>query len=475
MSGGPVRKAATAGKAAHAVFRLDATTILWILGSGIGLLPLALMALVALIVILFALSMFGATMTTVPDPSASGSLPPGTQAIIDMHGGNGTGTFASTEVPDADLVAPIKQAAGRCDLLTPIILAAQIEYASGFDTTKKGPEGRSGLSQLTPEIFDKYGEDDDDSGEASMLDAEDDIHAHARYFCYLAREIKKLTDAGEALGDRLTLTLMAFEMGLEAVKLNGGMPVIDPTSYPFQVRLLFATYTTDGTAKFPTTPASTVTPAPVKRASTTAAKFSEAQFHELFPSRNTLYSYAGLTDAMTKFPAFAGTGDEQARNRELAAFFGNIDHESGGLVQTEEIDQAAWGNYCDLSRAYRCPAGQTAYHGRGPIQLSWNYNYKAAGEALGIDLLNKPDLVKTDSSVAWQTALWFWMTQTSAGSTTAHDAINGGGGYGATIRIVNGIECGGGNPAQISSRVNSYQRVASILDVDPGDASTLTC
>ena len=110
----------------------------------------------------------------------------------------------------------------------------------------------------------------------------------------------------------------------------------------------------------------------------------------MFPNRNSFYTYAGLTDAMAKFPDFAGTGDEQTRKRELAAFLANVDHESGGLVHVEEINRAAWGNYCDAGQPYGCPAGQTAYHGRGPIQLSWNTNYKAAGDALGIDLLNKP-------------------------------------------------------------------------------------
>ncbi|RIV40381.1 chitinase [Micromonospora radicis] len=196
----------------------------------------------------------------------------------------------------------------------------------------------------------------------------------------------------------------------------------------------------------------------------------------MFPNRNSFYSYSGLTDAMAKFPAFAGTGDERTRKRELAAFLANIDHESGGLVHVEEINQAAWGDYCDTGQPYGCPAGQRAYHGRGPIQLSWNTNYKAAGDALGLDLLNNPDLVKEDASVAWQTALWFWMTQSGAGTMTAHSAITGGGGFGETIRTINGaLECGGRNTAQVQARVDAYERFAATLGVDPGDEGTLRC
>ncbi|MEV6811001.1 glycoside hydrolase family 19 protein, partial [Micromonospora sp. NPDC051296] len=384
---------------------------------------------------------------------------------------------------------PIRAAAKKCDLLTPVIIAAQIEYASGFDADKEGPQGRKGLSQLTPEVFDEYGEDDDDSGEASVLDAEDSIHAHARYFCHLADETRRLLKANEVVGDHLTLTLMAWDVGLETVKAQGGMPVLALGSYPFQIRGLFAQFTTDGSdsesdpdGSEPEPDADSATALPVQDDSDNApdadgtALLSGSDFAAMFPSRNSFYSYAGLTDAMGKFPAFAGTGDEQTRKRELAAFLANIDHESGGLVHVEEINRAAWGNYCDTGQPYGCPAGQTAYHGRGPIQLSWNTNYKAAGDALGLDLLNEPDLVKTDASVAWQTALWFWMTQSGAGTMTAHDAITGGGGFGETIRTINGaLECGGRNTAQVQARVDAYQRFAATLGVDPGDESSLRC
>ncbi|GAA1939077.1 hypothetical protein GCM10009797_35700 [Nocardioides hwasunensis] len=209
-------------------------------------------------------------------------------------------------------------------------------------------------------------------------------------------------------------------------------------------------------------------PAPV--ASTQLAGFpvSEAQFNEMFPSRIAFYTYSGLLDAAGKFPAFTGTGDDTQRLREAAAFLANIDHESGQLRYVEEIDQSNWPLYCDTTQPYGCPAGQSAYHGRGPIQLSWNFNYKAAGDALGIDLLNNPDLVKNDASVAWQTGVWYWMTQSGPNNMPAHDAISAQG-FGGTIRSINGsLECDGGNPGQVQSRVDTYLRFAQILGVDPG-------
>ncbi|GIJ75751.1 Chitinase class I [Micromonospora phaseoli] len=480
-----LKKMQAAGQATKSLTKPDSAQLLWLVISVVGMFPLVVLATLALIILLIIFAMAGGSQMTssAPDSSESSESPTSTNALIELAGGDGRGTFDATNVPDQDLVAPIRAAARKCDLLTPVIIAAQIDYASAFDADKEGPQGRKGLSQLTSEVFDEYGEDDDDSGEASVLDAEDSIHAHARYFCHLANEIRRLLDDKEVVGDHLTLTLMAWEMGLEAVKAQGGMPVLALGSYPFQIRGLFAKYTGDGESDADDPePSASATALPAQDGSEDdtdadgAALLSASAFDAMFPSRNSFYSYAGLTDAMRKFPTFAGTGDEQTRKRELAAFLANIDHESGGLVHVEEINQAAWGNYCDTGQPYGCPAGQTAYHGRGPIQLSWNTNYKAAGDALGLDLLNEPDLVKDDASVAWQTALWFWMTQRGAGTVTAHDAITGGGGFGETIRSINGaLECGGGNPAQVQARVDAYRRFAARLGVDPGAESSLRC
>lgn len=199
------------------------------------------------------------------------------------------------------------------------------------------------------------------------------------------------------------------------------------------------------------------------------AVVSEAQFNQIFPNRNPFYTYAGLVAATNTYPAFAGTGDLAMKKREAAAALANFHHETGGLVYVTEIAQ---GEYCgdwDGNPA-TCPcAPGKRYYGRGPIQLSWNGNYCAAGAALGLDLRANPDLVQQNATVAWQTALWFWMTQAGAGFRPAHDSIVGNFGFGETIRTINGaLECNGGNPGQVQSRINEFNRILNILGSSAG-------
>ncbi|EOD69326.1 chitinase [Amycolatopsis vancoresmycina] len=207
-----------------------------------------------------------------------------------------------------------------------------------------------------------------------------------------------------------------------------------------------------------------------------AASFvvGEAQFEQMFPGRNAFYTYGGLTAALSAYPGFATTGDDTVQKQEAAAFLANVSHETGGLVYVVEQNTANYPHYCDTSQPYGCPAGTAAYYGRGPIQLSWNFNYKAAGDALGIDLLGNPYLVEQDTAVAWKTGLWYWNTQSGPGTMTPHDAMVNGRGFGETIRSINGsLECNGGNPAQVQSRIDLYTRFAGILGVPTG--GSLSC
>ncbi len=208
---------------------------------------------------------------------------------------------------------------------------------------------------------------------------------------------------------------------------------------------------------------------------------SRSQFNALFPTRNKLYTYKGFISAAATFPGFMTTGDFEVRRREAAAFFANIAHESCNLECTVELNTANYDNYCDARTATQNGFTATCdkngrrfqYYGRGPIQLSWNFNYRAAGDALGLDLLHNPDLVATDSKTAWRTAIWFWMNSKGAGSFTPHNAITTGRGFGETIRSINGaLECDGKEPAKVRSRVNNYLRFVKVLWTSVGPGKT---
>lgn len=198
--------------------------------------------------------------------------------------------------------------------------------------------------------------------------------------------------------------------------------------------------------------------------------FTEEQFGLMFPLRNPLYTYQRLVEVMGAYPAFVTTGDETTRRRETAAFLANVNHETGGLSMLVESNTANYSNYCSTWPPYGCPAGRAAYYGRGPLQLTWNMNYKIAGEALGVDLLNDPWLLERDGALAWRTAVWYWMTRRGAAATTPHDSMVSGAGFGQTIRSINGkAECDGARPTSVRSRVNAYLKFTGILRVTPGD------
>ncbi|OIT06513.1 basic endochitinase, partial [Nicotiana attenuata] len=144
-------------------------------------------------------------------------------------------------------------------------------------------------------------------------------------------------------------------------------------------------------------------------------------------------------------------------------------------------EQGSPPNYCVANQQWPCAPGKN-YFGRGPIQISYNYNYGPAGRAIGRDLLNNPDLVANDAVVSFKTALWFWMTPQQP-KPSAHDVITGRWtpsaadlaarrvpGFGVITNIINGgIECNKGSNAQMQSRIGFYRRYCQILGVDPGN------
>lgn len=181
---------------------------------------------------------------------------------------------------------------------------------------------------------------------------------------------------------------------------------------------------------------------------------------------NGFYTYDAFIAAANTYSAFGNTGSSDVQKQELAAFFANVAHETGSGCYVEEINKDT---YCASSAP--CASGQQ-YYGRGPLQLTWNYNYQAAGQAIGFDGINNPSIVAQDPTTSFETALWFWMTQQSP---TCHDAMVNGQGFGATINAINGgLECGSSaDQAEQQDRITRYQSFCSILGVDPGN--NLTC
>ncbi|XP_073308809.1 chitinase 5-like [Primulina huaijiensis] len=172
------------------------------------------------------------------------------------------------------------------------------------------------------------------------------------------------------------------------------------------------------------------------------------------------YSRTVFLESLDPYPRFA-SGSNDVAKREIAAFFAHVTHETGSLCHIEEINGESY-DYCDSGNTqYPCVPGKK-YFGRGPIQLSWNYNYGAAGQSIGFDGLDFPDIVARDPVISFETALWFCM------NNNCHNAITSGQGFGATIRAINGMECDGGNQATVNSRVKYFTNYCSQFGVEPG-------
>ena len=116
-----------------------------------------------------------------------------------------------------------------------------------------------------------------------------------------------------------------------------------------------------------------------------------------------------------------------------AAFLSQVGHESGGLRWLTEL----WGPTPTQERYEgRKDLGNTEagdgykYRGRGLLQTTGRYNYAKTGEALGLDLLDMPELLATPEAAA-RSAAWFWQAHKLNAPADAGD-------YVAITRKING-------------------------------------
>uniref|UniRef100_A0ACD5X8B2 Uncharacterized protein n=1 Tax=Avena sativa TaxID=4498 RepID=A0ACD5X8B2_AVESA len=226
--------------------------------------------------------------------------------------------------------------------------------------------------------------------------------------------------------------------------------------------------------------------------------FKAHHFEELFPRRNDsiahaagFWSYQAFIAAASLFEprGFGTTGGEETGVKEVAAFLGHVGaRTSCGYFYPNPV---AWGlcynremspdqnYYCDNSNElYRCVEG-VRYYGRGALPVYWNYNYGIIGKGINQDLLSHPELLEQNATIAFEAAIWRWMTPVKRRQPSAHDVFVGNWkptksdtlskrypGFGATMNIIYGDRiCGRGFVGEMDFTISHYQHYLDLMGV----------
>ncbi|HAF98873.1 chitinase [Paenibacillus lactis] len=198
---------------------------------------------------------------------------------------------------------------------------------------------------------------------------------------------------------------------------------------------------------------------------------------------------------------FLKEGFKKDRKRELAAFLANLSHETGGGWATAPGGPLRWGLFWNENIAGRTGANPDAfvdpesaelypgtpgkrYYGRGPIMLSWNFNYGLFSSIIYGDksvLLDQPEIVAADGKIGYMTAILFWMTPQNPKPSdhdvmvgkwkpSALDKFRGLGdpGFGTTIIVLNGLEANLGETegSPVQRRAGHYRDITARIGVD---------
>jgi predicted chitinase len=126
-----------------------------------------------------------------------------------------------------------------------------------------------------------------------------------------------------------------------------------------------------------------------------------------------------------------------------------------------------------------CPGGYRQYFGRGPLQLTWENNYKVMGSKLvpSVDLLANPAIVADNTKdISWRTSLRFWFDSDFLcggkwgelqSLPTCPEAARSGN-LATVTRRINPLECNGGPYASFQpGRIAQVQQVRSLWGMPP--------
>lgn len=209
------------------------------------------------------------------------------------------------------------------------------------------------------------------------------------------------------------------------------------------------------------------------------------------PAANPVFTASGLWSAITAWDAanpgntFLVAGDDQASQRMLAAFLGNVAQETGGLQFNVELADGV--TPCTLLTCpnYVAAGSSVGYWGRGALQVTcwggvWCSAYSDVAKYYGRpDIQSDPDVIATNATLAWGSALVFWMTNTGAGGLGPASAWVNKQSFGGTYATINGgLECPPQNTYQpptadprVANRIANFYAACAAANVNTSCAS----
>ncbi|KAF3331228.1 chitinase-like protein 1 [Carex littledalei] len=226
--------------------------------------------------------------------------------------------------------------------------------------------------------------------------------------------------------------------------------------------------------------------------------FQVYQFENLFSKRNAPVAHAvGFWDYQSFILAaaqyeplgFGTTGGKHMAMKEVAAFLGHVGSKTScgygvatggplayGLCYNHEMSPSQ--SYCADDLKYPCVDG-AEYYGRGALPVYWNSNYGIIGDGIKVDLLNHPEYLEQNATIAFKAALWRWMTPLNKKQPSAHDVFVGNWkptkndtlskrlpGFGATMNLLYGdLVCGQGFVDSMNNVISHYQYYLDLMGV----------
>lgn len=140
-------------------------------------------------------------------------------------------------------------------------------------------------------------------------------------------------------------------------------------------------------------------------------KLTLEQLNKIFPTAAKAGRNAKFIDALNK------TFEKYDINtaKRIAGFLSQIGVESEELLYVKELGGSSYFKKYDIQfnpkKAKELgndkPGDGYKYKGRGIIQITGKFNYSACGKDLGIDLVNKPELLELPL-YAVESAGWYW-------------------------------------------------------------------